>query len=118
MISRSGLQREVLSLYRRLVPVPPQLESKVSGPPGHFVWSMQNPKMSNQKFRLFVRYTFHMNAANISPRNISFIEHLLRKGRRQIESYEDPAVRDCWVSEEMVAWNATWKRSAIPESSA
>jgi succinate dehydrogenase assembly factor 1 len=68
------------------------------------------PNLVQPKFRLFVRYTFHLNA-NLSPRNITFIEHLLRKGRRQIESYEDPAVTDCWVSEEMVAWNATWKRS-------
>jgi len=95
MISSSGLQREVLSLYRRALRM---VHAK--------------PKDVQPKFRLFVRYIFHMNATIVSPRNIGFIEHLLRKGKRQIETYEDVAVRDCWVSEEMVAWNATWKRSA------
>jgi len=68
------------------------------------------PKEAQPKFRLLVRYTFHMSAANVSSRNISFIEHLLRKGTRQIESYEDPTVTDCWVSKEMVAWNDACKQ--------
>ena len=63
------------------------------------------PPAAQPKFRLFVRFTFHMNASKVSPRNVSFIEHLLRKGVRQIEAYEDPAVKDCWVSEEMVSWD-------------
>jgi succinate dehydrogenase assembly factor 1 len=69
------------------------------------------PKDVQPKFRLLIRHTFRMNAANVSSRNISHIEHLLRKGARQIELFEDPAVRDCWVSEEMVAWSTTWKRA-------
>ncbi len=63
------------------------------------------PTEAQPKFRLLVRYTFHSNATKVAPRNISYIEHLLRKGERQLESYEDPAVKDCWVSEEMVAWH-------------
>jgi len=109
MISRSGLQSEVLSLYRRydtrLYPVHISVVLRAL----RMVHS--KPKHVQPKFRLFIRYTFHMNAANVSPRNITYIEHLLRMGRRQIESYEDPAVRDCWVSEEMVAWSARWKQS-------
>jgi len=68
------------------------------------------PETTRPKFRLFVRYTFHDNASKVSPRNVSFIEHLLRKGTRQIESYEDPGVKDCWVSEEMIQWNEAWKK--------
>lgn len=56
------------------------------------------------KFRLFVRYTFHTNATIVSPRNVSYIEHLLRKGTRQVEQYEDPGVKDCFVSQKMVEW--------------
>lgn len=63
------------------------------------------PTEAQPKFRLLVRYTFHANSTKVAPRNVSYIEHLLRKGVRQLESYENPAVKDCWVSEEMVAWH-------------
>lgn len=74
------------------------------------------PKDVQPKFRLLVRYTFHINAANVSPRNVSFIEHLLRKGRRQIELYEDPAVTDCWVSKDMITWNDASKVTTNPNT--
>ena len=64
------------------------------------------PPVAQPKFRLFVRYTFKTQAASISPRDIAAIEHLLRRGRRQLETYEDPKVRDCFVSSEMVQWGA------------
>jgi len=94
MSSKSGLQKEVLALYRRAL---------------RMVNSKQPP--ARPKFRLFVRYTFHMNASSISPRDISAVEHLVRKGERQLEVYEDPSVRDCWVSEDMKRWYETWKTS-------
>ncbi|OSD07221.1 hypothetical protein PYCCODRAFT_1463520 [Trametes coccinea BRFM310] len=78
----SGLQREVLALYRRALRM---VNTK--------------PPTAQPKFRLFVRYSFKTQATSISPRNISTIEHLLRRGRRQIEMYEDPNVRDCWIDE-------------------
>lgn len=68
------------------------------------------PVEAQPKFSLFVRYTFHKNATEVSPRNISFIEHLLRKGTRQIELYEDPGVKDCFVSQEMVEWDRARRR--------
>ncbi|KAI9058361.1 hypothetical protein FKP32DRAFT_1606788 [Trametes sanguinea] len=83
----SGLQREVLALYRRALRM---VNTK--------------PPAAQSKFRLFVRYSFKTQATSVSPRNISTIEHLLRRGRRQIEMYEDPSVRDCWVSSEMEDW--------------
>lgn len=63
------------------------------------------PKDAQPKFRLLMRYTFHSNSTKVAARNVGYIEHLLRKGARQIEAYEDPAVRDCWVSQDMVAWD-------------
>ncbi|KAI8978664.1 hypothetical protein BD414DRAFT_374663, partial [Trametes punicea] len=84
---RSGLQREVLALYRRA------LRTVNTKPPA-----------AQPKFRLLARYSFRTQAAAVSPRDISAIEHLLRKGRQQLEIYEDPKVRDCWVSTEMVQW--------------
>lgn len=66
--------------------------------------ALAKPPPTRPKFLLFVRYTFRTNASSVSPRDVSAIEHLLRKGKRQIEMYEDPQVRDCWVSEEMQGW--------------
>jgi len=62
------------------------------------------PPATRPKFRLYVQYTFRANATNVSPRDVSVIVHLLRKGRRQLEMYEDPSVTDCWVSQDMKTW--------------
>jgi len=67
------------------------------------------PISSQHKFSLFVRYTFRTNASSVSPRNVSAIEHLLRKGKKQLELYEEPSVKDCWVSEEMKRWDESSK---------
>ncbi|KAF8073693.1 hypothetical protein FPV67DRAFT_1478939 [Lyophyllum atratum] len=91
-LHKSGLQKEVLALYRRALRM---VHSK--------------PLHTRPKFLLFVRYAFRTNASTISPRNVSAIEHLLRKGKRQIEIYEDNAVTDCWVSGQMLAWEKAWK---------
>ncbi|TFK64621.1 hypothetical protein BDN72DRAFT_846385 [Pluteus cervinus] len=102
MASKSGLQKEVLALYRRALRI-----------------TNSKPPQTRSKFRLFVRYTFHMNAANVSPREVGAVEYLLRKGKRQIEAFEDPAVKDCWVSGEMRAWDQTRNKRmpAQPQSS-
>ncbi|TFK24966.1 hypothetical protein FA15DRAFT_640420 [Coprinopsis marcescibilis] len=87
---KSGLQKEVLALYKRALRM---VRAK--------------PATSQPKFLLHVQYNFHKNAESISPRNVSAIEHLIRKGTRQIEMFEDPAVKDCWVSREMFDWKAS-----------
>ncbi|KAI1789619.1 hypothetical protein LXA43DRAFT_559646 [Ganoderma leucocontextum] len=88
-LRRSGLQKEVLSLYRRALRM-----------------ANAKPPAVQPKFRLFVRYTFKTQAAAVSPRDIAAIEHMLRRGRRQLETYEDLKVRDCFVSTEMLHWGA------------
>ncbi|THU87046.1 hypothetical protein K435DRAFT_356690 [Dendrothele bispora CBS 962.96] len=64
-LRKSGLQKEVLNLYRRALRM---VKTK--------------PASKQHKFSLFVRYTFRTNASSVSPRNVSTIEHLLRKGKR------------------------------------
>ncbi|KAM5535032.1 hypothetical protein V8D89_011260 [Ganoderma adspersum] len=86
-LRRSGLQKEVLSLYRRALRMANAKPPAVQG-----------------KFQLFVRYTFKTQAATVSPRDIAAIEHMLRRGRRQLEMYEDPKVRDCFVTTDMLQW--------------
>jgi succinate dehydrogenase assembly factor 1 len=63
------------------------------------------PPPSRPKFLLLVRYTFRVNASRVSPRDVSAIEHLMRKGSRQLEMYEDHGVKDCWVSGGMLEWD-------------
>ena len=63
------------------------------------------PESTRPKFLLYVRYNFRTQAASVSARDVAAIEHLIRKGRRQVEMYEDPKVRDCWVSEDMRQWD-------------
>lgn len=72
------------------------------------------PQATQHKFLLYVRYTFHQNATSISPRDVSAIEHLLRKGKRQLEMYEDSGVKDCFVSKDMVDWQEQWRRGSNP----
>ena len=62
------------------------------------------PPQAQPKFSLFVRYTFRTQATSVSPRNVAVIEHLLRRGKRQIEMYENPSIKDCQISRAMVDW--------------
>ncbi|KAH9980178.1 hypothetical protein BGW80DRAFT_1273916, partial [Lactifluus volemus] len=87
MLRYSGLQRDVFALYRRALRM---VRTK--------------PPSTREKFRLFVRYNFKTQAATVSPRSVSTIEHLIRRGQRQLETYENSAVKDCWVSQEMRDW--------------
>lgn len=62
------------------------------------------PKPTQDKFLLYVRFTFRQNALSVSYRDVNAIEHLLRKGTRQLEMYEDTGVKDCFVSKTMIEW--------------
>lgn len=74
------------------------------------------PLDTRPKFRLFVRYSFKTQTESISPRDVSAIEHLLRKGRRQLETYEDAGVRDIWVSNTMREWEEEGGRRNLQAS--
>jgi len=63
------------------------------------------PPTTQPKFLLFVRYTFRTQAFSVSPRDIAAIEHLLRKGSRQLDGLEQTNVKGCWVSKEMEEWD-------------
>ncbi|KAI6122489.1 hypothetical protein EDD16DRAFT_1828913 [Pisolithus croceorrhizus] len=89
----SGFQREVLALYRRALRM-----------------ARTKPPHTQDKFSLFVRYMFHVQASVVSPRKVSAIEHLLRRTRRQIELYENPSIRDCHISQDMRDWEQSRRR--------
>ncbi|KAI9594273.1 hypothetical protein BDF19DRAFT_445407 [Syncephalis fuscata] len=75
---RSGLQRQVLGLYRSCLRT---IRNK--------------PIETQQQFRLFARRQFERNDVKIT--DIAAIEHLLRVGQRQLETYGHPSVQNITV---------------------
>ncbi|KZZ89458.1 Complex 1 LYR protein [Moelleriella libera RCEF 2490] len=72
----SGLQKEVVALYRHCL-----RESR------------KKPSNTRAHFENFARSEFKRNEA-VDRRDFAAIEFLLRKGRRQLEVYSSPGIRD------------------------
>ncbi|KAL1879917.1 hypothetical protein VTK73DRAFT_6613 [Phialemonium thermophilum] len=72
----SGLQREVLSLYRQCL-----RESR------------KKPEATRSHFEAFARAEFDKHMA-VDKRDFAAVEFLLRKGRRQLEVYSSPRIKD------------------------
>ncbi|KAF6825763.1 hypothetical protein CMUS01_09708 [Colletotrichum musicola] len=72
----SGLQKEVLALYRQCLR---EIRKK--------------PEIAQSHFRSFARTEFDKYLA-VDKRDFSVVEHLLRKGRRQLETYSSPSIKD------------------------
>ncbi|KAM5373852.1 hypothetical protein ACJZ2D_006814 [Fusarium nematophilum] len=83
MARLSGLQKEVLALYRSCL-----RESR------------KKPLATRPHFENFARNEFARNLS-IDKRDFAAIEFLLRKGRRQLEVYASPGIKD--VSPEIMA---------------
>ncbi|KAL4797364.1 complex 1 protein-domain-containing protein [Aspergillus venezuelensis] len=76
MARLSGLQREVLSLYRKCLR---EVRRK--------------PVESQNNFKNYARTEFNKHIS-ISKKDFSAIEYLLRKGSRQLEMYSSPGIRN------------------------
>ncbi|CAE7222203.1 unnamed protein product [Rhizoctonia solani] len=74
----SGLQKEVLGLYRRALRM---VRSK--------------PSPSRENFRILVQYEFRVRGA-VSPRDVGTIEYLVRRGKKRLDMLEDAGVKECW----------------------
>ncbi|KAA6415407.1 MAG: heat repeat protein [Lasallia pustulata] len=72
----SGLQREVLSLYRKC-----------------FREARKKPADARQNFRSYARREFKKNTT-LDKKDFSAIEYLLRKGQRQLEIYSSPGIKN------------------------
>ena len=108
---KSGLQKEVLSLYRRYACFSPYYDSYH---PYMLLRALRmvrtKPPPAQANFRLFMRYTFHKQATAVSYRDIGTVEYLIRMAKRMVEQYEQPGVKNCRVTEEMVDWEAEWRK--------
>ncbi|KAL3470671.1 complex 1 protein-domain-containing protein [Aspergillus californicus] len=76
MARLSGLQREVLSLYRKCL-----RETR------------KKPVESRSNFKSFARIEFQ-KYCSVNKKDFSVIEYLLRKGSRQLEMYSSPSIRN------------------------
>ncbi|KAL2007115.1 hypothetical protein VTN00DRAFT_8553 [Thermoascus crustaceus] len=76
MARLSGLQREVLSLYRKCL-----REAR------------KKPVEARNNFKDFARTEFRKNLS-VSKKDFAAIEYLLRKGHRQLEMYSSPGIRN------------------------
>ncbi|PYH94424.1 hypothetical protein BO71DRAFT_419341 [Aspergillus ellipticus CBS 707.79] len=76
MARLSGLQREVLSLYRRCL-----RETR------------KKPLETRGNFMAYTRVEFRKHAT-VSKKDFNAIEFLLRKGQRQLEMYSSPGIRN------------------------
>ncbi|KAH8905313.1 hypothetical protein BR93DRAFT_929559 [Coniochaeta sp. PMI_546] len=72
----SGLQREVLSLYRSCLRA-----------------SRKKPKETRSHFEHFARTEFEKNI-HINKKDFAAVEFLVRKGKRQLEVYSSPGIKD------------------------
>lgn len=117
MRPQSGLQKDVLNLYKRYVLFFLNAPSWCGFVLLNSAWSSalriarSKPTETQAKFDILIRYTFRTQASSVGPRQISAIEHLLRKGKRQMEIYEAPLVKDCYISQEMKEWNRAFRRT-------
>ncbi|KAM3074420.1 hypothetical protein ACMFMF_006432 [Clarireedia jacksonii] len=76
MVRYSGLQKEVLGLYRRCL-----RESR------------KKPVEARKHFEAFARTEFLKNI-KLDKKDFGAIEYLLRKGQRQVDMYSSPGIKD------------------------
>ncbi|KAJ5712366.1 hypothetical protein N7493_008834 [Penicillium malachiteum] len=76
MARLSGLQRDVLSLYRKCLRA---IRTK--------------PTESRSNFKRYARAEFQKHIS-VSKKDFNTIEYLLRKGHRQLEMYASPGIRN------------------------
>jgi len=79
MARLSGLQRDVLSLYRNCLRA-----------------TRKKPADSRPNFKVFTRREFEKNMS-LDKKDFGTIEFLLRKGNRQLETYGESGVRNIAV---------------------
>ncbi|RMX72626.1 hypothetical protein D0869_14421 [Hortaea werneckii] len=79
MARLSGLQRDVLSLYRKCLRA-----------------CRAKPSETKPNFYIFARKEFERNRG-LNKKDFGTIEFLLRKGSRQLETYESPGVTNIAV---------------------
>ncbi|GAA5998848.1 Sdh6p [Rhodotorula paludigena] len=89
----TGLQRQVFGLYRRAL---------------HLVQS--KPLKNRPAWFAFVSHQFRHPSlgGGLKRKDVSAIEHLLRRGDKMIETYGSPGVKNVVVPEDAHNWPQNW----------
>ncbi|KAH8554984.1 hypothetical protein BGW37DRAFT_219178 [Umbelopsis sp. PMI_123] len=77
-VRRSGLQQDVINLYRAC-----------------FRAARQKPLENRQHFYTFIRQQFRQH--ELKRNDFATIEYMLRRGKRQLETYSSPSIQDVHV---------------------
>ncbi|QPC75758.1 hypothetical protein HYE68_006510 [Fusarium pseudograminearum] len=96
MARLSGLQKEVLALYRnclREMRKKPQVWKNERAMNAEVDTDTDALKATRPHFESYARNEFARNLS-IDKRDFAAIEFLLRKGRRQLEVYGSPGIKD------------------------
>ncbi|KIO27025.1 hypothetical protein M407DRAFT_243488 [Tulasnella calospora MUT 4182] len=90
MVRRSGLQGDVLKLYR-----------------SYLRCVRTKPPEAQAKFRLYTQYLFRhpTKGGGISKRDFTTVEYMLRQGHKTLEMWETGGVNDCRVTQKMRDWS-------------
>ncbi|KAG0337470.1 hypothetical protein BG000_005373 [Podila horticola] len=78
-VRRSGLQRDILDLYRKC-----------------FRAARLKPEANRPHFHAFIRMQFRKHS-EVKQRDFATIEYLLRMGKRQLEVYSAPSIEDVTI---------------------
>lgn len=111
----TGLQRQVFGLYRRalhLVQSKPLVRPSLS-PPRPGSRSLTAPSFAQENrpaWFAFVSHQFRHPSlgGGLKRKDVSAIEHLLRRGDKMIETYGSPGVKNVVVPEDAHDWPQNW----------
>ncbi|KAF9579248.1 hypothetical protein BGW38_004573 [Lunasporangiospora selenospora] len=78
-VRRSGLQQEVVNLYREC-----------------FRAARLKPQANHVHFHAFIRMQFRKHS-EVTRKDFATIEHLLRVGKRQLQVYSAPSIEDVTI---------------------
>ncbi|ORX45708.1 hypothetical protein DM01DRAFT_1378000 [Hesseltinella vesiculosa] len=78
MARRSGLQQQIINLYREC-----------------FRAAKEKPVDARPRFQAFIRQEFRKH--DIRKNDFATIEYMLRKGERQLKTYRKPTMKDIHV---------------------
>ncbi|KAF9186267.1 hypothetical protein BGZ51_002119 [Haplosporangium sp. Z 767] len=78
-VRRSGLQQEVVTLYRNCIRA-----------------ARLKPEANRPHFHAFIRMQFRKHS-EVKQRDFTTIEYLLRTGKRQLAVYSAPSIEDVTV---------------------
>ncbi|KAM0163897.1 hypothetical protein ACHAPG_001050 [Botrytis cinerea] len=93
MARLSGLQREVLALYRKCLRASRKKPAVSVISIEKFKRVANQMKEARKHFEAYARLEFN-KSITLDKKDFNTIEYLLRKGQRQVDMYSSPGIKD------------------------